>query len=298
MTASRAITLILCLACVIASMGFAGAMITSAGENPQRLELAAPASQSMTFNVIHDSWINADAVQTTYGSLEDLWAGINTYSGKQLERRALVRFDISALPADAIVDSAALELTLVDYFGTDLPCLIWPYQITGDWNEYAVTWQNAPASASAGDPAVNVSHTPGVKTWDVTKTVQAWRAGAPNYGILLLGDGVTVGARVFASRENPQGPGRLTIYYHRTGAETLTPTPTGSPQITKTATPTATATGTEPPTATATATATAEHTLTPTATGSIPPTDTPTLTATPSQTVAPPFRLYLPLVMR
>ena len=210
MTAHRVVGIALCLAA--ACLGLF-AFVSNA-------QVALPsvhsASDSMSFEAARDSWINADAVTTTYGSLEDLWVGINTFSGKMDQRQALVGFDISALPADAIVDSAALELTQTNFF-SDLPCQIWPYQIAGAWDEYTVTWATRPESASAGDPPVTLSASPGPKTWDVTRIVQAWQAGAENHGILLTGDGVTVGARIFAARESTSVPGRLAITYHRPG---------------------------------------------------------------------------------
>jgi len=212
MTVHRVVGIALCISVAAACLG----MLALVGNAQVLLPSTHSASDSMSFEATRDSWINADAVQTTYGSLEEMWVGINTYSGKMDQRQALVGFDISALPADAIVDGAVLELTQINHF-SDLPCQIWPYQIAGAWDEYTVTWNNRPVSTSAGDPPVTLNASPGRKMWDVTKIVQAWQAGAENHGILLTGDGVTAGARIFASRESTSVPGRLTINYHRPG---------------------------------------------------------------------------------
>lgn len=285
MAAPRMLTLILCLCLAAICLG-PSILVSHAGESPRLHDLSAPASDSMTFLAARDAWINADAVQTTYGSLEELWVGINTFSGKMDQRQALVGFDISALPADAIVDSAALELTQTGHFSSQ-PCQIWPYQVTAAWEEYTVTWANRPASASAGDPPATLDATLGVETWDVTRIVQAWQAGAENHGILLTGDGVTAGARVFASRESTSVPGRLTITYHRPG-DTPTPTETLAVAPTHTETPTPTATEMVMPTHTPTGTLT----VTPTATATARRTSSPTRRPTYANS------FYLPLVVQ
>jgi len=260
MVSPRSRILLLCLALAVAALGPA-AFATSAGHNTPAAGAAAPAVESLSVPASRDAWINADAITTNYGRDEDLWTGIFTYSGKMDERRLLVGFDISALPANAIVDSAQLKMTQTRASGAESYAL-WPYQITGAWGEYTVTWENRPAAISAGDPLLVVNAANGVKTWDVLRIVQAWQAGAPNHGILLLGDGTTVGARVYASREST--PGLLTINYHLSGSETPTPTSTGTATVTATPTSTPTSTPTRTPTGTPTSTLTSTPTSTPT----------------------------------
>jgi hypothetical protein len=175
--------------------------VGSAHGIPSPLELYASTSDSISFDASYDSWINSDATATNYGADKELWVGLISQSGKSYERRTLLRFDISALPANVIIDSAALELTQTAAYD-EASLKIWPYLILSDWSEYAVTWNDRPSSTSAGDPATTVDVDLGIKTWSVTKIVQAWRAGAKNNGILLIGDGATVGTRVFGSRES------------------------------------------------------------------------------------------------
>ena len=247
MAAPRVMVLLLCIAALCLGLS------TSAGSahgSALPLVFSAPASESMSFDVGHDAWISSDTTGANYGYDKELWVGLVNPSAKTYEYRTLLWFDISALPADAIVDAAALELTQTAAEG-EKTLRIWPYQITGGWDEYTVTWNSRPSSASAGDPATTVDMTSGLKQWDVSKIVQGWRAGAKINGILLTGDGTTVGTRVFGSRESESGPGRLTIYYHKPAADTATPTATR----TRTPTPTATRTPTASPTASPTTTA-------------------------------------------
>jgi cell division septation protein DedD len=289
MVITRLKTPLLRLCLVVASLAL-GVLSTNTGER-LAAESAAPAATSLSVLASRDAWLNADAVTTTYGRDDDLWIGIFTYSGKMDERRLLVWFDIAALPANAIVDSALLEMMQTRASGAG-SYAIWPYQVTGAWGEYTVTWENQPGAISAGDPPATVNAVNGVKTWDITRIVQAWQAGAPNHGILLLGDGTTVGARVYASRESQYAPGRLTVYYHLPGSDTPRPT------ATTTRTPTPTGTTTRTPTPTGTATRTPTPTGTATGTPVNPETPAPTPSGTP--TVIPPtwLRVFLPLTLR
>lgn len=231
MVTSRAKTLLFRLCLVVAGLAL-GVLTTHTGARTAA-ESAAPGAASLSVLAGRDAWLNADAITTTYGNDDDLWTGIFTHSGKMDERRLLVWFDISGLPDNAIVDSALLEMTQTRASGVE-SYAIWPYQVTGAWGEYTVTWENRPVAVSAGDPPVTVNAADGVKTWDVTGIAQAWQAGAPNHGILLLGDGTTVGARVYASRESQEAHGHLTINYHLPG--NVTPTATHTPTRTPTAT--------------------------------------------------------------
>ena len=208
MAAPRVMVPILCLCAAVFCLG----LWTSAGnayESPSPLDVSTPASSSMSFGVARDSWINADAVTANYGADKELWVGLYNQAGKTYERRALLYFDISGLPADAIVDSAGLELSQVAAYDA-AQLNIWPYQVVDYWDEASVTWSDSPPLASTGDPATTVDKSSGVKVWDVTKIVQSWRAGAKNYGILLAGDGKTLGhARFRFPRILSRPPHRL-----------------------------------------------------------------------------------------
>jgi len=62
---------------------------------------------------------------------------------------------------------------------------------TGTWGEYTVDWSGAPGLAYLGDPATVVGGELEI-TWDVSNIVDDWVSGARvNYGLALVGDGVT-----------------------------------------------------------------------------------------------------------
>lgn len=182
-------------------------------ENLVPREQSALISGSMTFEAAYDSWISSNTPDTNHGDDVDLWVGVFSYGEVKVERRLLLWFDIYDLPPGAIIDSAELELWQTRADG-EQSYQIWPHEITGDWEQGQVTWQNAPPFVAVGDPPTSVDYTPGVyKQWDVTNIAKAWQAGDENNGILLAGDGTTVGTRVFRSSETIMEPGLLTIYF-------------------------------------------------------------------------------------
>jgi hypothetical protein len=213
MSVTRMNLLSLILGLVFAHQGL-WSPANNAPQNPAPVEQTAATSSSMSFEVSYDSWTSSNTSETNNGDDVDLWVGVFSYGTVKVERRMLLWFDISGLPAGAIMDSATLELSQTRADGAE-SYQIWPHEVSGNWQEDEVTWQNAPPYISAGDPATTVDYESGVyKLWDVTKIVQSWLAGAENNGILLAGDGTTVGTRVFRSRENISEPGLLTITYH------------------------------------------------------------------------------------
>jgi len=116
-------------------------------------------------------------------------------------RRALVAFDVSAIPTGSTVLSATLRL-----YATAAPSASFGLEVrrfSEAWSE-AVTWSTQPtaggieASTSGGTSA-------GWTSWDVTAAVAAWVSGsAPNRGFLVKAtDETTAFARTyaFAARE-------------------------------------------------------------------------------------------------
>lgn len=65
------------------------------------------------------------------------------------EEVVLLHFDLTALPAEAVIDSAVMELFLVGAAG-DNPKSLAAYFVTGGWTEGRVTWNTFPAADPAG----------------------------------------------------------------------------------------------------------------------------------------------------
>ena len=122
--------------------------------------------------------------------------GASTYRG-------LVRFDLSAIPSEAVVISA--DLVLYAEAGSASK-QIQALRLTGSWTEIGVTWNNQPGSAPP--LAVRtVDAEAGATTWNVVQTVQDWVSDAQtNHGFLLrAADEAENGYRNFRSREGALG---------------------------------------------------------------------------------------------
>ncbi len=129
----------------------------------------------------------------TFGSVEDAtiangvtfpgWSASTLNVGGQAE--ALIRFDLSAIPAGVVVSSATLSLTTTSIV-SGAP--LWARYATAPWSEATVTFasfnQQASnkVSGSMTPTALNTVQTMSLKT----STVQGWVDGTlPNYGLLL-----------------------------------------------------------------------------------------------------------------
>lgn len=146
-------------------------------------------------------------------------------------RWSLVRFDLSSVPTDSIIDSAMFKAYLYDSSG-DASVPIMAARITGDWTETEVKWNNRPLFDESTGVTANIDTATSYKSWDVTEIVRGWHDNDfSNYG-LALGYGSGNYSRSFRSREYASDKPLLTINYHLpepTPTPSPTPTPTPSP---------------------------------------------------------------------
>jgi glucose/arabinose dehydrogenase len=212
-----------------------------------------PTPVSLSLTPTKDATIYSE-VQLANGKGKYLFSGRVALSGTGAGalRRALLQFDLTSVPAGAVVQSAALSLTLnktiVGPFEFSL------HRVTQAWSEGPtdapgqegngtlaqagdVTWNSAihPGTpwtpGGAFTPAIaahaTVSNINGPITWADTglnADLQAWINGtAPNHGWILIGDETTTTAKRFISRENTATTTRpkLTLTY-LPGGQTLT----------------------------------------------------------------------------
>ena len=149
------------------------------------------------------------------------------------EHRALVKFDLSVLPKDAVVLNADFGLTL-GWHATNTLKQVGVYQAkrpwtnSATWNKYSSTssWATAGAGGSAdaeGSPAAvaTTGDTSGFVNWYPTKLVQDWLDGAqPNHGFLIrdVNPGTVDNELDFSSREGGSVTPELDIVWApRTG---------------------------------------------------------------------------------
>ncbi|MGQ9585614.1 MAG: DNRLRE domain-containing protein [Anaerolineae bacterium] len=236
-------------------------------------------------------------------------------------KASLLRFDVSWLPPEALIEWARLMLRTDTGEG---PLHVGAYQVLRAWEPRQVTWAEAATGVLWGSPGCNQAGTDRAGApadtqtltardtsyqWDVTTVVREWVLHPEtNFGLILKS--FDTGAAYYTFRSSESGmrdlrPALVVSYRFPEASPTPTPTltatpsPTGTPTptSTETATPTATPVPTETPTATPTATPTHTPTASPTATPTFTATATPTATVTPTGT--PAFcQVRLPLILR
>jgi len=196
---------------------------------------------------------DATLIESADGSLAN-GAGPHLFVGRTNQvlegrRRALLWFDLGALPPGAVVSSARLVLEMSQSHAGPVP--IGPHRVIGAWSEgaaYAEGGSGAPAgsgdatwlhgsyeakpwAAPGGDfvetPSAlqNVAET-GVYTWHgpgLAQDVQRWLDDpASNRGWILIGDETHPGSvKRFAARENPDptlSPRLEVVFGRRLGA--------------------------------------------------------------------------------
>jgi dienelactone hydrolase len=213
-------------------------------------------------------------------------------------RKALLRFDVSSVPAGMVLKAARLTVNLLE---TRTNVQLSVYEALRPWVDTEVTWQKASTSVSwsvsggdgigtdrvaASTYSLNNVGTAGPYTFNVKPLAERWITDpGANLGVFLIGSGTySSDSYALASAENADADKRplLDVLYMApfvppaiTPTATRTPTPTYTPTGTSTNTPTPTATlpgSTPDTTATASPTAAATHTSTPTPTVPFNPT--------------------------
>jgi len=296
-----AITALLAVILFLGAMGLAGTRGQTAAANvdpavAQSLAADRTFASSMTFYAVADATVRSAQPNTNFGNEHYLEVSYNTIEGP-MEEVVLVRFDLSALPANAVIDSAVMELYLV-YAAGENPKSLGIYRVTSAWSESTVTWNTFPTADPWGLTFSVDSVTYQYKSRAITGWASYWQNNpTQNHGVFIRGSGeTTYFERTFESKDHMENRPRLVVNYHiPTPTPTITPTRTRTPTFTptNTSTPTSTNTPTRTPTRTPTHTSTFTPTFTPTntptrtPTRTSTPTDTPTRTPTPTETSTP-----------
>jgi hypothetical protein len=164
---------------------------------------------------VADSYIASNRPTQNFGN-DALFLGYDLEGDNFGAERILVQFNVGGfVPADAIINSAELELYLVfsspdpdSPMGTDLR------RLASSWDEYTVTWDNEPAWGEIRSSA-DVGDLEQFYSWDVTGLTADWVTGAePNYGMEIIGDErIQERERAFYSREAAQNFPLLRVDY-------------------------------------------------------------------------------------
>jgi dienelactone hydrolase len=223
-----------------------------------------------------DTTLSAWSPDSNYG-INDLYIH---HDGSFPTIKALLRFDLSSLPANSIVRFAVLSVNLRATSSAGSHMLTEMYEVNRPWDASTATWNRPRVGASwdipgaegvPGDRAaayvnyrnMDSDRLPVRYGFDAYDLVRSWQVSpGSNYGVMLRSAPLTSTTTtkntsfVFDSAEGYilQRP-KLTIVYTLeqptsaptdTATPTRTSTPTATPTVTTTSTPTATATVTPP----------------------------------------------------
>src|SRR6056297_545469 len=114
------------------------------------------------------------------GNYAALWVGYGSFA----RWRAYLQFDLNPnpLPAGAVVTNAYLRL--YQYGGTG-SFSVGVYEVTSNWAENSITWNNQPTSSSTAEDAYTIYSSSGTwRTWYIDDLVKGWLDGN-NYGVLI-----------------------------------------------------------------------------------------------------------------
>ncbi|MDB6026546.1 MAG: domain containing protein [Verrucomicrobiales bacterium] len=104
---------------------------------------------TVTLPASADTWMVADFPNNNMGGAVDFGAGVNNH---QNQARALLKFDVSSIPANATITSVALTLTAnSDHFAADDTFVV---------NRLLVSWGEGTGTGNQGSPAQ-----PNTATW-------------------------------------------------------------------------------------------------------------------------------------
>ncbi len=171
------------------------------------------------YNGMVDTFLSAWSPDTNYGGARTLSVRYDRPPGPTDVMSALIRFDLSVLPARAVISGAWLEL-YAENRSSNNEMRVAAYQVLRPWTEDQATWNRADSNHLWGQPGCNDPvadcsalslDTITVNTvgkwyrWNVGPAAQAWAANkGANWGVILRGLAGAENANVqydFASSE-------------------------------------------------------------------------------------------------
>jgi hypothetical protein len=188
-----------------------------------RPQLVVTYRENPGVTVVIDSYTDARVTRRRHHRHPDApLTGNHNWPGSIAASRGLIKWDLSSLPADATVTSAALGLYNLagEGGGGDTPCEVAVSKVNGFDRVHhrrhrhghggAATWSERRHGGSENhDPPESsalVGNADGWVTWDVTKMVQEWVAAPEtNHGMAVDADAADAveGDSLFASWDHP-----------------------------------------------------------------------------------------------
>jgi len=158
-----------------------------------------------------DTYVYSAYPTVNYGGEHQLWVSNS--------QQTFYQFTTPNLPSGVNITSANVSLPY--YYSVINYCYmsVGIYQITSNWSEYGVTWNNKPTTAPTCSDIVDVyadgvnEANPEYAVFSVTNYVKSWYTGTSNYGFALKREGGENYSVVFVAKEKMQIFAQLTINY-------------------------------------------------------------------------------------
>ncbi|MDD4179714.1 MAG: DNRLRE domain-containing protein [Candidatus Margulisbacteria bacterium] len=162
------------------------------------------AQAAETYKVTADTWVYQFRPDKNYGDgygWKDITDPTKATSSPRIfigfggedKKVGLFQFDTATLKKDKPIKSAYI-LLYNDQAGSAAPIKVDAVLVTKSWKEGEVTYKKIPKadvtlSTTTLQGAIGLRQPGKWYKFDVTKAVQAWQGGKPNYGIMLLPQG-------------------------------------------------------------------------------------------------------------
>jgi len=184
-----------------------------------------PEQGQVTLNPAAVAFVASDYPDTNYGDLGYVWVGYGLGPDPDLgTTRGLVRFNLSSIPANAIITQAELRATVTDGQGGATTNNGYRARSVYDsWSQSHVTWNNKPRDGVTYDTSFVVA-TSGSVSWDITRLAQSWRDPGPNDGVYLIRQAETSEPE----HDRKFSDLRLVVNYEVPAEPTRTPTPSNT----------------------------------------------------------------------
>ena len=151
------------------------------------------AAQHRTLYPVQDAFVTSLIPNQNFGTTNELKAS----DGPSW---ALLKFDLSGIPAGSTVTAATMYLYVTKNLGGSGRIDV--HSAESSWNEAAVTWNSRPSASETSAASEHVGET-GWTSFSITNLVREWASGArQNQGLILKADLLPVYGITFASRED------------------------------------------------------------------------------------------------
>lgn len=174
-----------------------GTYVIESTDHALEFEVYQPADDLSPQQATQDSQLKQGAPDTNFGT-EDT-ADVTSSDppiGSPVNTRMILQFDVSGIPAGALINSAALKLTALSHGAGGDDAILAVHRVNESFIEGDVTWNDREAgtpwlspggdiSAAIANSSTGMGTVDGLKSFDVAILVQQWADGITNNGLMV-----------------------------------------------------------------------------------------------------------------